>query len=298
MRVALVTGATGLVGRALVAQLRESGVRVLATARTYAAERAVLASGAEPLHTDVASLALWKRETAEAEAIFHLGLPRMDPPVRTLAARRRGRAAAEGAQAVCELADGRPVVMLSTGLAYGDRAVPACDDDPASSAPALAAAALAAERALAPADLRVVRVPWIHGPGGIARDMIVGLRVGRFKMVGPGENRWAMLGAEDAAAALMAALGAPAGIYSAAEPDVPTQAEVVNLVCTVPGHRRPDHLPPRFAALSMGGAMSEALSMSVWIRTGRLSDHGWAPRQDWRESLTRLAEGALPLPQR
>jgi hypothetical protein len=72
----------------------------------------------------------------------------------------------------------------------------------------------------------------------------------------------------------------------------------VNLVCTVPGHKRPDHLPRGFAGLSMGGAMSEALATSMWIRTGRLADHGWAPRQDWRSALVNLAEGSLPLPRR
>lgn len=281
-----------------MARLRQSGVRVLATARTYAAEQAVVAAGAEALHTDVGNLAGWARETADAEAIFHLALPRMDPPLRRLAARRRARPAAAGGTALAALADGRPVVMLSTGLVYGDRSSPAVDGDPAPRPPAVAAAALAAEAALSGTDLRVVRVPWVHGPGGLARDLIVGLRIGRFRVVGEGDNRWSMLGADDAATALMAALSAPPGVYTAAEAEVPTQTEVVNLVCTVPGHRRPDHLPPRFAALSMGGAMSEALATSLWVGTGRLADHGWEPRQDWRTALLSLAEGSLPLPRR
>ena len=297
-RVALVTGATGLVGEALVARLRSSGVRVLATARSFAAERALLAAGAEPLHTDLRHIGEWSREAADAEVVFHLGLPRLAPPLRRAAARRRAGGAAEGARALAALADGRPVVMLSTGLAYGDRTSLAVDDDPSSAPPAIAAAALAAEGGLAEAQLRVVRVPWVYGPGGLARDLIVGLRVGRFRLVGPGTNRWALLGARDAAAALIAALAAPPGIYSAAESEVPSQSEVVNVVCAVPGHRRPDHLPPGLAALSMGGAMSQALATSLWIRTGRLAEHGWAPEQDWRRELVSLAEGSLPLPRR
>jgi len=295
-RTALVTGATGLVGRALVARLRDSGVRVLATARTFDAERELIAAGAEPLHTDVANLGAWSSEAADADVIFHLGLPRLDPPLRRHTARRRAAPAAAGAGAVAALAAGRPVVMLSTGLVYGDRASPAVDDEPAIGVPAAAAAAFAAEAALGGCDLRVVRVPWIHGAGGLARDVVVGLRIGRFRIVGPGDNAWAMLGSQDAAAALVAALDAPPGIYSAAEADVPTQEEVVNLVCTVPGHRRPDRLPLRLAALTMGGAMSEALSTSLRIGTGRLADHGWSPLQDWREELVRLAGGSLPLP--
>ena len=125
----------------------------------------------------------------------------------------------------------------------------------------------------------------------------MGLRTRRFRIVGPGDNRWALLSADDAAAALVAALGAPPGLYSAAE-EIPTQSEVVGVVCGVPGHPRPDHLPPAFAAFSMGGAMSEAPRALAGVRTGRLAEHGWAPAGDWRAGLVSLAEAPLPLPGR
>ena len=278
-------------------RLRADGVRVLATARTMTAARAVTEAGAEPLYTAVAGIGGWDREAADVEAVFHLGLPRLDPPLRRGAARRRGRPAAAAATALAELAGDRPIVMLSTAFAYGDRRDPAVDDDPSTGVPAIAAAAVAAEEALAPASPRIVRVPWVHGPGGIARDLIVGLRMRRHRLVGPADNLWAMLGADDAAEALVTALSAPPGVYSAAEADIPTQAELVEAICAVPGHRRPDRVPPGLAALSMGGAMSEAIGMSLAVRTGRLADRGWAPRDDWRASITRLAGGSLPLPQ-
>ncbi len=103
-----------------------------------------------------------------------------------------------------------------------------------------------------------------------------------------------MLGSQDAAHALRAALDAPPGVYSAAEADVPTQEQVVGAICTVPGHRHPDRSPLALAALSMGGAMSQALAASMSLRTGRLADHGWTPRQSWRDEVVRLAEGPLP----
>ncbi len=277
-------------GRALVARLTGDGVRVLATARTRAAARAVADAGAEPLHTDVANLREWRREAEDADTLFHLALPRLDPPLRRGAARRRAAPAARGAAAVADLADGRPVVMLSSAFAYGDRREPAADGDPVSAPAAIAAAALAAEAALAPAGARVVRVPWVHGVGGIARDLVAALRIRRHRIVGAGDNPWSMLGAEDAAEALVAALDAPPGVYSAAEAEIPTQMDVGRAVCAVPGHRLPDRVPPRLAGLSMGGAMSEALGMSLAVRTGRLADLGWAPRQRWRDTFTALAE--------
>jgi uncharacterized protein YbjT (DUF2867 family) len=75
VRTVLVTGASGLVGRAVVARLRADGVRVLATARTLEAERVVRRLGAEPLHTDLANLGSWRREAEGADAIVHVGLP-------------------------------------------------------------------------------------------------------------------------------------------------------------------------------------------------------------------------------
>ena len=47
---------------------------------------------------------------------------------------------------------------------------------------------VAAEGALARSAPRIVRVPWVYGPGGLARDLIVGLRTRRYRIVGPGRQ--------------------------------------------------------------------------------------------------------------
>ncbi|MGD9572865.1 MAG: NAD-dependent epimerase/dehydratase family protein [Thermoleophilia bacterium] len=293
---ALVTGATGLAGRALVARLRADGVRVLATARSLDAEIAVREMGAEALHTDLANLGSWHREAADAEVVYHLALPRLDPPLRRGAAKRRAKGAGEGARALRDLAGDRPVVMLSSAFVYGPRRDPAADDDPAAGDIALAAAPRAAEEALAGPGLRVVRVPWLHGDAGLLRDLVTALRVRRFRFVGPADNPWAMISPADAAAALVAAAGAPPGVYSAAEEAIPTQREVVEAICAVPGHKLPDRAPAGMAALALGGAMAEALGAPLAVRTGRLADHGFTPRDDWRDDALRLAEAPLPRP--
>jgi nucleoside-diphosphate-sugar epimerase len=273
------------VGRPLVALLRERGVRVLATARSLAAEARVREMGAEPLHTDLASIGEWEREAREAEVVFHLAHPRVVPPLRRIPAQRRARAAAADAEALDALADGRPVVVLSTALVYGELAEPAVDDAVLGRTPALAAAALAAESALPGPARRVVRVPWVYGPSSLIGDVADGLRMRRHRIVGAGENAWSMISARDAAAALVAALDAPPGVYTAAEPDMPTQNAVVDHLCRELRLRRPDHVPPRLAGLSIGGAISEALALSLRVRTGRLGALGWSPRDDWREGL-------------
>ena len=285
-----------MVGAALVARLVGSGVRVLALARTRTAHQRLAEAGAEPVYGDLTEPIGWRRDAAEADELWHLGLPRLNPPLRPAGARRRAREAAAGATALAEAFAWKPVVVASSGLVYGDRpGRPAEETDPP--APLLIArAALAAEEALAGPGTRVVRLPWVYGPAGLARDVIVGLRVGRYRVVGPGDNRWALLSVEDAVGALIAAAGGPAGVYNAAEPDPPTQLEVVRALCAVPGHRVPDHVPPAMGRIALGGAMSEALAASLQLRTDRIRALGWAPSGDWRVSLPRLAEGSLPLP--
>lgn len=271
-------------------------MRVLATARTLAARQEVIDLGAEPLHADLANLAHWRSEAEPAEAIFHLALPRLQPPLRRAATRRHAKLAEVGALALGELAGERPIVMASSGLVYGDRSAadPAVDGQPAPAPGALARVAARAEASLPFERLRVVRLPWAYGPAGLMRDLIVGLRTRRFRIVGPGDNRWGLISHRDAAAALAAALWAPPGVYTAAERDIPTQLEVVHHICTVPGHRRPDRAPAGLSAMIMGGAMSGALGASLALRSGRLAELGWAPERDWRRELVSLAEGSLP----
>ena len=92
MRSAFVIGGTGLVGRALIDALRADGVEVIALARTPAAIRELREAGVEPLPTDLAGAWTWSDEIAEAEVVFHAGLPRLRPPLRRLGAHRRARA--------------------------------------------------------------------------------------------------------------------------------------------------------------------------------------------------------------
>lgn len=284
MPTALVTGGTGMVGRALIARLVDDGAEVLATARSRAAAADVEALGARPLYTDVANLGGWREEASAAEAVWHLGLPRVVPPVRRRAAARMGRRAGDAATALAELLDGRPVVLASSGFVYGDRTTPAPADAPLAPI-ALGAPALAAERALAASGARIVRLPWVYGRGGILRAMVLGLKMRRFRMVGSGANRWSLLAVEDAVEALVAAAGRAPGATNACEDDAPTLAELIGVVCAAPDVRRPDTVPRGMAAFSLGGAMAEALAVSTWLAP---DGDGPPPAATWRQRIPEL----------
>lgn len=286
MRTVFVTGGSGAVGRALVARLALAGDRVIALARSRTAAGVVEEAGAEPVIGDLAEAGAWTHDVAEADLVVHLGLPRLRPPVRRTRVGGLVKEAATAAATLRAAAGGTPVVMGSSALAGMDGGVPL-----------LARPALAAEGVLAGPQLRVVRFGWVYGNQGILADLVTGLAMRRVRVVGPGDNRWRLVSAPDAAAALIAAAVSPPGFYAAAEPDAPTQVEVIHAACRALGVVRPDHLPPRLAGLAMGGPLAEALLTSMQADASRLEAQGWEPANMWRDDLVPLCVTPSPPPQ-
>lgn len=290
-RVALLTGASSMVGRALLERLVADGWEVLATARTPRAVETATKAGATPVYTDVGNLAQWKAETATADIVFHLATPRVTPPVHGPRVRQNARLARKGAEIVAEVAGERPIVALSSALVYGSHVNPTEDDAPTKPL-AFSRAAAASEAALAASDLRVLRTGWVYGPDGLMGFVIPALRMRRYRVVGSGDNLWPMLSAEDAAAALLRLADAEPGVYQASEHDdrPPTQNEVVATLCTA-GLRKPDRIPGLMARGVLGGPLAAALESSQWLPSTKLRALGWSPGGDWTQELPRLAEG-------
>lgn len=290
-----VTGGTGLVGRALIAQLVDDGEPVSALGRTPDALRALAAAGADPVHGDLSSSGSWQYDAGDADIVWHVGLPRARTPLRRPRAARDARAAWTAADNLISDRDAdRPVILASSVLAWGSGPEgpvdPAIGPDPAG----MGHWALAAEDALSPTSLRAVRLGWVYGSTGMFTELVYALRHRRYRIVGPGENLMPLVSADDAARALRIAATAPPGVYVAAEPDIPTQYEIIRHICSQLGVPRPDRLTPRMAAFGLGRAMVDALTASVDARSDALTGIGWVPRDDWREALVRLSVGRQP----
>ena len=188
-----------------------------------------------------------------------------------------GVLAAAGAGIIAATAGDRPLVVGS--CAIGD----------SKGALEIARPALAAEAALRGSDARIVRLPWAYGPSGFICDMSRGLQMRRFRMVGPATNRIALIGARDAARALIAAAAAPPGTYAVAEPDPPTQMELVHHLCAARKAPRPDHLPPRMAGMSMGSVVVDALTADQ--RVAVVAPDGFVPAQRWERDIAGALRG-------
>lgn len=259
-------------GAPLVDLLLERGVGVTALVRADAAARALRERGATVIRGDLASPGPWRDAAADADVVFHAGQPRMVPPLRGRHVRRLARQSRQAADALAYcVGPDAVVVMASCGI--GDADGPLRISGPAQ----------AAEAGLSETALRVVRVPWAYGPAGFIRDIARGLQMRRVRIVGPGHNRIALVGARDAAAALVAAASAPPGRYGVSEADAPTQVELIHHLCEGRGATRPDHLPPGMASLSMGGVVVEALMADQHVPGA--PPPGFVPAQAWRRDL-------------
>jgi nucleoside-diphosphate-sugar epimerase len=267
-----------VVGAPLVGALVDAGHEVIALARSDAGARALRDRGASVIRGDLRSPAAWGATVRDAELVFHAGLPRMVPPVRARHLRRLARDARVAALAVGHAVEPGAVVVLA-GCALGD----------ARGLLAIAGPARAAEQALAGTSLRVVRLPWVYGRSGFINDLARGLAMRRFRVVGPGHNHLAVISARDAAAALIAASGAAPGTYAVAEPEPPTQVELVHHICREAGVPRPDHLPPRMASISMGGPVVDALLADHHVEGAPLP--AFSPSRTWRNDLMAALAG-------
>jgi nucleoside-diphosphate-sugar epimerase len=240
MRV-FVTGASGFIGTAVVAELLDAGHEVVGLARSDASAAALSAAGASVQRGELADLDSLRAGAAASEGVVHLAFVHDFSQFAQAAALDRG-----AIEAIGEVLAGsdRPFVIASgtLGVKPGEVAVEGDQPDPSSS-PRVASAAAALGFASRGVRSSVVRLsPAVHDAsrGGFASVLAYLARAkGVAGYAGDGSNRWNAVHRLDAARLFRLALeSAPAGsvLHGVGEEGVPLRAmaEVIGRHLDVP----------------------------------------------------------------
>ncbi|MEV7344647.1 SDR family oxidoreductase [Streptomyces sp. NPDC093544] len=217
MRV-FVTGGTGLIGSAVVAELLGNGHTVLALARSDASAQVAEAAGAEPLRGGLTDLDVLRAGAAQADGVIHLAFANDFSSPDALA-----KAVAEESAALATLGEelvgsDRPLVAVS-GTPYAPgrastEADPAATEGPVGGRGLAVTAVLGlASRGVRSTAVRLPRTVHNEGTGGFA-GLLTGIarRTGVSGYPGDGAQRWPAVHALDAAVLFRIALEqAPAG---------------------------------------------------------------------------------------
>jgi nucleoside-diphosphate-sugar epimerase len=307
MRV-FVAGATGAVGRPLVAQLREAGHQVTGTTSSPGRAEALRALGAEPVVVDALDRAALRGAVIEARPEVVINeLTRLPArlnyrkPQETFGATTelRGKVGPALAGAAAE-AGARRLIAQSVCFYYASTGLAAhAEDDPLMQLPpeTPGAQGVIALEALERATLEtpglegaVLRYGYFYGPRThYARDGTWGddVRRRRFPVIGGGTGIISFIHIDDAASATVAALDRGSGIYNICDDEPALMSEWVSAFAEALGARPPRRVPVWLASWFAGkqaAVMATRLEGASNEKAKR--ELGWAPRYpSWREGF-------------
>ncbi|MFJ2404463.1 SDR family oxidoreductase [Streptomyces xanthochromogenes] len=280
MRV-FVTGATGLIGSSVVAELLGNGHTVLALARSDASARAVEAAGAEPLRGALADLDVLRTGASRADGVVHLAFGNDFSSPEALARNVAEESAALAALGEELVGSDRPFVTASgtpqTPGRLSTEADPVPTDGPVGGRGRAVTAVLGlATRGVRSTAVRLPRTVHNQGSGGFAGLLTdIARRTGVSGYPGDGTQRWPAVHALDAAALFRLAL--ERGEAGSAWHAVADEGDRVRDIAEVVG-RRLDLPVESVPAQTYGplGPIFEADQPSSSARTR--SALGWEPK--------------------
>ncbi len=236
-----VTGGTGTIGSAVIAELLANGHTVLALARSDGSVQAVAAAGAEPLRGALADLDALRSGVARADGVIQLAFSRDYSSADAVAQGVAEESAALAALGEELLGSDRPFVTVSgTPWVPGrlsTEADPVPTDGPVGGRGRAVMAMLdLASRGVRTAAVRMPRTVHNEGKGGFAGLLTdAARRAGVSGYPGDGTQRWPAVHALDAAILFRLALEqAPAGTSWHAVSD---EGDAVRDIATVIGRR-------------------------------------------------------------
>jgi nucleoside-diphosphate-sugar epimerase len=298
-----IVGATGVLGRRLVRDFRATGHEVAALARSERNVKDLELWGATPRAGDVFDVDSLAAAMGDADVVIHAatsfrGVRRLNP--RTLETNNRLRI--EGTRNVLEAAKAVGVShVLKESIVWVARPDDGSPFDEASPAnpDAVTRSAFEAETmtaAAASADLRTTRLRlgflYAHDSEQ-TRAFAQGLARGRMGTLGRGDAPWAMLHADDASSAFVAAVERQAvGLWHIVDDRPITSFEVLSQMAQALGAKAPKRLPRWLARLAVGSGAVEFFTNPMSTSSAPFQKAtGWRPRHpSFQEGLQELLE--------
>ena len=274
-----VTGATGVLGRRVVPALVGEGHEVTAVVRSEAKASVARAAGAMPVQADLFDRAAIHTAIAGHDCVAHLatnipsGSSATSKEAWQINDRLRRDAASAIAGAVVDAGIGR-MIQESITFPYvdcGDQWIDeSCDRDYnwVTQSTVVAEAAAASVTAAGGTGI-VLRFAMFMAPGSAHTQSGFGAaRRGVFALRGAPDSYISFIHIDDAAAAVVAALEAPAGTYNVAEPDPVRRANHCYMLGSLVGGsgvlERPDGNATSSVARSHRISSQHLQDMSTW----------------------------------
>jgi nucleoside-diphosphate-sugar epimerase len=304
MRV-FVAGATGVIGRGLVALLIESGHEVTGMTRSQTRADRLRELGCDAAVCDALDASAVHETVSRAgpDAVIHV-LTAIPPDLQprnfktALAPTNRLRqegthnllAAAQAAGATRFLAESVAFVYEPSGAWIKDEQEPLATGAPSPMDEVIGAIA-SLERQVGEAGGAVLRYGFLYGPGTqFASDGLYARMVRRrmLPVIGSGEGRWSFIHADDAAAATVAALehGAP-GVYNVVDDEPARAADWLPVYAAAIGARHPLHVPTWVGRLAGGAIAVQGMTEQRGASNAKArSELAWHPRyESWRNGF-------------
>lgn len=295
--VVFVTGATGVIGRRLVPLLLAGGHRVTALARTAEQQAALARIGASWSAASLFDPPALGSDLRGHDTVINLAT---HIPVGTRAFlpgawRENDRIRREGSanlSAAARAAGAGRFVQESFAPIYADRGDEWIDEGSPVEAARYNRATLDAELAAAAFTGAgrvgiVLRFAYFYGPdSGFTLDTIAYARKGWAATFGRPEGFIPSVSHDDAAGAVLAALGAPAGTYNVVDDEPMRRREYFDTLACALGVA-PPRLPPAWVT-RLAGSLGETVARSQRISNRKLRETtGWSPRyrsmrEGWR----------------
>ena len=274
----VITGSTGVIGQRAVRELLAGGHHVTGVTRSARGRERLERLGARAVEADVFDEASLARAFDGADAVVNLltHVPSADRMGDPTAWDENNRVRTEASAAIARAAQAAGVKRLvqeSIAFVYADGGDAWLDEDAPVAGGGVTTTALTAERnarELFDGDTVVLRFGLFMGPdSGSTKAALEAARARASIAVGPPSAYRPTLWLDDAAAAIAAALRAPAGTYNVADADPPTNAEIDAALAAAVGAE----------ALQTRAPQDGPLARSQRVSSRRLREaSGWAPR--------------------